>query len=116
MRARQDSLEIFAAPLTRARLLVANDGAALHFATALGAPVLYFAQREKLVSSHPRSASCWALYDDLDNDPHRISSEAALGTVREMVRRGVVHVDCGGGRRETGRPPPARGPPLRTGF
>lgn len=93
VRARQDSLEIFAALLTRARLLVANEGAALRFAAALGAPVLYFAQREKLVPSHPRCSSCWALYDDLDNDPNRISSEAALGAVREMVRRGVVRVD-----------------------
>lgn len=93
VRARQDVLEIFAALLTRARLLVANDGAAIHFAAALGAPALYFAQRERLVPSHPRSSSCWALYDDLDNDPHRISSEAALGAVREMVRRGVVRVD-----------------------
>jgi ADP-heptose:LPS heptosyltransferase len=92
VRARQDPLEILAALLARARLLVANDSAPIHFAAALGTPALYFAQREKLVHSHPRSSSCWALYDDLANDPHRVSAEAALGAVREMVRRGVVDV------------------------
>jgi ADP-heptose:LPS heptosyltransferase len=92
VRARQDSLEILAALLARARLLVANDSAPIHFAAALGIPALYFAQREKLVHSHPRSSSCWALYDELDNDPRGISAESALGAVREMVRRGVAHV------------------------
>lgn len=86
----QDPLEVFAALVARARLLVGNDSSPLHYADALGAPALYFAQREKLIHSHPRSASCWALYDDLENDLERISVEQALGAVREMVRRGVI--------------------------
>ncbi|MFY9826251.1 MAG: glycosyltransferase family 9 protein, partial [Thermoanaerobaculia bacterium] len=89
----QDPLDVFAALLARARLLVTNDSAPLHFAAALGVPVLYLAQREKLAHSHPRSPGCWALYDDLENDLGRISVEQVLGAVRDMVRRGVVPND-----------------------
>jgi ADP-heptose:LPS heptosyltransferase len=88
-----DPLALFPAVLTRARLLVANDSAPLHFAAALGVPALYFAQREKLVHSHPGSTDCWALYDDVENDLTNISPEQALGAVREMIRRGVVRVE-----------------------
>jgi hypothetical protein len=55
-------------------------------------PALYFAQREKLVHSHPRF-ECWALYDGQENDLESITTEQALGAVREMVRQGVVHAD-----------------------
>ena len=68
-----DPLALFPAVLARARLLIANDSAPLHFAAALGVPALYFAQREKLVHSHPGGADCWALYDDLENDPAHIT-------------------------------------------
>ncbi len=88
--AAQDPLALFPAVLARARLLVGNDSAPLHFAAALGVPALYFAQREKLVHSHPGSPACWALYDDRENDPTRITVEQGLGALREMVRRGVV--------------------------
>jgi ADP-heptose:LPS heptosyltransferase len=87
-----DPLDVFAALLDRARLLVANDSAPLQYAAALGVPALYFAEREKLAHSHPRSSSCWALYDDLENDLGNISTEQALEAVREMVRRRVVDV------------------------
>ena len=87
-----DPLEVFAALLARARLLVANDSAPLHYAAALGVPALYFAQREKLVHSHPRS-ECWALYDGRENDLESITTAQALGAVREMVRQGVVNAD-----------------------
>jgi ADP-heptose:LPS heptosyltransferase len=89
----QDPLAVFPAVLARARLLISNDSAPLHFAAALGIPALYFAQREKLVHSHPGSATCWALYDDLENDLTNISAEQALGAVREMIRRGVVRFE-----------------------
>ncbi len=42
----QDPLDVFAALVARARLVVTNDSAPLHFAAALGVPALYFAQRE----------------------------------------------------------------------
>ena len=79
--------------LARARLLISNDSAPVHFAAALGVPTLYFAQREKLVHSHPGSANGWALYDDLENDLTHITSDQALGAVREMIRRGVVRFE-----------------------
>jgi ADP-heptose:LPS heptosyltransferase len=88
----QAPLAVFPAVLARARLLISNDSAPLHFAAALGIPALYFAQREKLVHSHPGSASCWALYDEVENNLTHVTSEQALGAVREMVRRGVVRV------------------------
>lgn len=84
---RQDPLDIFAALVARARLVVTNDSAPLHFAAALGVPTLYFAQREKLVHSRPASASCRALHD-AENDLKRISVDRALAAIREMgVRR-----------------------------
>ncbi len=89
---RQDPLDVFAALVARARLVVTNDSAPLHFADSLGAPALYFAQREKLVHSHPRSPKCRALYDNLENDLSRISVEQAMGAIREMTRRGVIAV------------------------
>jgi ADP-heptose:LPS heptosyltransferase len=87
---RQDPLDLLPALLARARLAVTNDSAPLHYAAALGVPALYFAQREKLTHSHPSSPSCWALYDDGENDVGRISVGQALGALREMARRGVV--------------------------
>jgi ADP-heptose:LPS heptosyltransferase len=87
---RQDPLDLLPALLARARLTVTNDSAPLHYAAALGVPALYFAQHEKLTHSHPSSPSCWALYDDVENDVTRISAGQALGAVREMVRCGVV--------------------------
>jgi ADP-heptose:LPS heptosyltransferase len=87
-----DPLDVFAALLSQGRLLVANDSAPLQYAAALGVPALYFAQREKLAHSHPSSSSCWALYDDLENDLGNISTEQALEAVREMVRQRVVDV------------------------
>lgn len=86
----QDPLDVFAALLARARLLIGNDSGPLHLAAALDVPALYFAQREKLVHSHPRARACWALFDDAANDPRRISVEQALGAVVAMARQGVI--------------------------
>ncbi len=72
--------------LERARLLVANDSAPIHLAEAAGTPTLYFAQREKLVHSHPAGERCLALYDDAGNDPRRITVEQAVHAVREVLR------------------------------
>jgi ADP-heptose:LPS heptosyltransferase len=82
---RQDPLDVFAALLARARLAVTNDSAPLHFAAALGVPVVYFAQREKLLHSRPASTNCRGLYDGLKNDLDNISVEQALGAVREAL-------------------------------
>jgi ADP-heptose:LPS heptosyltransferase len=79
---RQDPLDVFAALVARARLVVTNDSAPLHFAAALGVPALYFAQREKLVHSRPASPACRALSDELENDLGRISVEQALDAIR----------------------------------
>ncbi|HVT16911.1 MAG TPA: glycosyltransferase family 9 protein [Thermoanaerobaculia bacterium] len=86
----QDPLDTLAALLARARLLIGNDSGPLHLAAALDVPALYFAQREKLVHSHPRARACWALFDDSANDPRRISVEQALGAVHAMFRQGVI--------------------------
>jgi ADP-heptose:LPS heptosyltransferase len=88
----QDPLDVFAGLLARARLVVTNDSAPLHFAAALGVPALYFALREKLVHSRPHSPVCLALFDDLENDLRRISVDQALEAVREMIRRRWVDV------------------------
>ncbi len=85
-----EPLGVLAALLEGARLLVANDSAALHVAEAVAAPTLYFAQREKLAHSHPRTRACWALWDDGANDPAAVTVEQALGAIREMGRRGLV--------------------------
>ncbi|HEV2853870.1 MAG TPA: glycosyltransferase family 9 protein [Thermoanaerobaculia bacterium] len=87
-----DPLGVLAALLEGARLLVANDSAAIHVAEAVAAPTLYFAEREKLAHSHPRTRACWALWDDVGGDPAAITVEQALGAVREMSRRGLVRV------------------------
>jgi ADP-heptose:LPS heptosyltransferase len=86
----QDPLDVFAALLERARVLIGNDSGPLHLAAALGVPSLYFAPREKLAHSHPQGAPSWALYDELANDPRRISIAQVLGALREMRRRGVI--------------------------
>jgi len=86
----QDPLDVFAALLERARVLIGNDSGPLHMAAALGVPSLYFAAREKLAHSHPEGTASWALFDELANDPRRISVEQALGALREMRRRGIV--------------------------
>jgi ADP-heptose:LPS heptosyltransferase len=88
----QDPLDVLAALLARARLVVTNDSAPLHFAAALGVPALYFAQREKLVHSRPQSPACWPLSDEVENDLRRISVDHALGAVQEMIRRQWVDV------------------------
>lgn len=85
-----EPLGVLAALLEGTRLLVANDSAALHVAEAVAAPTLYFAQREKLAHSHPRTRACWALWDDGANDPAAVTVEQALGAIREMGRRGLV--------------------------
>jgi ADP-heptose:LPS heptosyltransferase len=90
----QDPLDVFAALLERARVLIGNDSGPLHMAAALGVPSLYFAAREKLAHSHPEGTVSWALFDELANDPRRISVAQALGALREMRRRGVL---AGGG-------------------
>ena len=83
---RQDPLDVFAALVARARLVVTNDSAPLHYAAALGVPALYFAQREKLVHSRPHGAAvCRALCDGLENDLRRIPVEQALAAIREMA-------------------------------
>jgi ADP-heptose:LPS heptosyltransferase len=81
---RQDPLDVFAALVARARLVVSNDSAPLHCAAALGVPALYFAQREKLVHSRPASPACRALWDESANDLRRIPVARALGAIREM--------------------------------
>ena len=89
----QDPLDVLAALLERARLLVGNDSGPLHLAAALGVPSLYFSPHEKLAHSHPEStAACWALYDDQANDLRRITVGQALGALREMRRTGSI---CG---------------------
>lgn len=85
-----EPLGVLAALLEGARLLVANDSAPIHVAEAVAAPTLYFARRENLAHSHPRTRACWALWDDVANDPAAITVEQALGAVREMGRRGLV--------------------------
>lgn len=80
-----DPLGVFVPLLERARLLVANDSAPIHLAEAAGTPTLYFAQREKLVHSHPAGAACWALYDEIENDPASISVRQALEAARAIT-------------------------------
>jgi ADP-heptose:LPS heptosyltransferase len=88
----QDPLEVFAAVLARARLLVGNDSGPLHLAAALGVPCMYFTPHQNLAHSHPPpgAAACWALFDGQANDLRRISVEQALGALREMRRQGVI--------------------------
>jgi ADP-heptose:LPS heptosyltransferase len=88
-----DPLRIFAALLERARLLVANDSAPIHLAEAAGAPTLYFAQREKLVHSHPAAPRCRALCDEVENDLRRITVEQALGAAKVLVSPGETGMD-----------------------
>lgn len=83
-------LGVLAALLERASLLVSNDSAPIHVAEAAGAPTLYFAQREKLIHSHPAGAACWALYDERENRLAEISAGQALAAAREMGRRGLL--------------------------
>jgi ADP-heptose:LPS heptosyltransferase len=86
----QDPLDVFAALLELARVLIGNDSGPLHLAAALGVPSLYFAAREKLAHSHPEGTASWALFDELANDPRRISVAQALGALREMRRQGII--------------------------
>ena len=65
--------------------LVANDSASIHLAEAMGTPTVYFAQREKLIHSHPAGDRCLALYDEEENRPSRIPVRRALAVVREML-------------------------------
>jgi len=68
-------------------------------------PSLYFAAREKLAHSHPEGTASWALFDELANDPRRISVAQALGALREMRRQGIV----AGGDDDRPAPPGAPG-------
>lgn len=86
----RDPLPVVAALLEKARLLVANDGLPIHLAEAVGAPTLYFARRADLTRSHPRTAACWALFDDVGDDPAAITVEQALGAVRQMTLGGAI--------------------------
>lgn len=86
----QDPLDVFGALLERARVLIGNDSGPLHLAAALGVPSLYFAAREKLAHSHPEGTISWALFDELANDPRRVSVAQALGALREMRRQGLL--------------------------
>ncbi|HXO42589.1 MAG TPA: glycosyltransferase family 9 protein [Thermoanaerobaculia bacterium] len=86
----QDPLDVFAALLERARVLIGNDSGPLHLAAALGVPSLYFAAREKLAHSHPEGTVSWALFDELTNDPRCITVAQALGALREMRRQGIL--------------------------
>lgn len=89
VRAAADPLDIFAALLERACLLVANDSAPIHLAEAVGTPTLYFAQREKLIHSrpaaHPEENRCRALYDETGKGPARIPVAQALAAARELT-------------------------------
>ena len=80
-----DPLDVFAALLERASLLVANDSAPIHLAEAVGTPTLYFAQREKLIHSHPGGDRCRALWDASGNRPSRITVDQVLAAVRETI-------------------------------
>ena len=77
-----DPLDVFAALLERARLLVANDSAPIHLAEAAGTPTVYFAQREKLIHSHPAGDRCRALWGDR---PSRITVRQALAAIRDAI-------------------------------
>jgi ADP-heptose:LPS heptosyltransferase len=79
-----DPLQVFTALLERASLLVANDSGSIHLAEAAGTPTLYFAQREKLIHSHPAGDRCRALWDE-SNDLSRISVLQALAAARELL-------------------------------
>jgi ADP-heptose:LPS heptosyltransferase len=80
-----DPLDVFAALLERAVLLVSNDSAPIHLAEATGTPTLYFAQREKLIHSHPAGDRCRALWDEKDNRLSCISVDQALAAARELL-------------------------------
>ncbi len=79
-----DPLEVLAALLERARLLVANDSAPIHLGEAAGTPTLYFAQREKLVHSHPAGERCLVLWDEVENDLRRITVDHAFAAARSF--------------------------------
>jgi ADP-heptose:LPS heptosyltransferase len=80
-----DPLEVFAALLEKACLLVANDSAPIHLAEVFATPTLYFAQREKLVHSRPAGEACRALYDERKNDLRRITVAQAFGAARGLL-------------------------------
>ncbi len=89
VQAATDPLGVFAALLEQARFLVSNDSAPIHLAEAAGTPTVYFAQREKLIHSHPAALGeenrCRALYDEVGNRPARITVRQALEAVREIT-------------------------------
>lgn len=97
-----DPLDVLAALLERARLLVSNDSAPIHLAEPAGTPCLYFAQREKLIHSHPANARCLALYDEVENDLRRLTvaqawaaARAVLAAAAENRRRAPPESPCG---------------------
>jgi ADP-heptose:LPS heptosyltransferase len=87
---RTDPLGVFAALLARARLLVSNDSAPIHYAEALGIPTVYFAQREKLVHSRPWGEACVALCDETANDVAAIEVERTWGEIERTLRESVA--------------------------
>lgn len=84
---RRDSFGVMAALFERCRLLVSNDSAPIHLAEASGTPTVYFAQREKLIHSHPDNPRCRALWDGTENRVSRISLERAVTACREALAR-----------------------------
>lgn len=85
-----DPIPVFFALLERASLLVANDSGSIHLAEAAGTPTLYFAQREKLVHSHPAGERCRALWDET-NQLSRITVRQALEAAWEVSMSGRAH-------------------------
>lgn len=82
-----DPLPVFAALLEHASLLVANDSGSIHLAEAAGTPTLYFAQREKLIHSHPAGDRCRALVDEVSNRPAKITVLQALAVACQLSGR-----------------------------
>jgi ADP-heptose:LPS heptosyltransferase len=84
VQAAADPLDVFAALLERACLLVSNDSAPIHLAEAVGTPTVYFAQREKLIHSQPAGDLCRALWAAR---PSRITVRQALAAVQTILDR-----------------------------
>ena len=92
VRVRTDPLGIFAALLSRARLLLSNDSAPIHYAEALETPTVYFAQREKRIHSRPWGNRHIALFDGRANDVAAIEVEEVWRAVAGAPSRRVTNV------------------------
>jgi ADP-heptose:LPS heptosyltransferase len=90
---RTDPLGVFAALLARARLLVGNDSAPIHYAEAVGTPTVYFTQREKLVHSRPWGEKHLALFDETDNDVASIEVARVWTAIQAKLREIVSRAD-----------------------